>query len=93
MLLGRPTIVRALLGYKDAVRKLIFYQANNHTYDFPKEIRHCSELLDQNGSGWFGLCMAEDQMEPCEWISNGGRYGGMGALLEPLHTDESQMEY
>lgn len=67
----------SILGLNNLCKQVVFSLANNHTYDFPDDIKPTVEVLIENHMGYFGL-IEDDAIKPYEFLSNGRRYAIFG---------------
>lgn len=72
---------KSILELKDHCGQLIFCLANNHIYDYPKQIKQMLQMLDDAGIKYFGL-MDNDRIVPLEFEDNGKPYAIFGHCWE-----------
>lgn len=72
---------KSALGLKNHCGQLIFCLANNHTYDYPLQIKQMLKMLDDAGIKYFGL-MEDNKVAPLEFEDNGVPYAIFGHCWE-----------
>lgn len=70
------------IGLKCICKKVIFGLANNHIYDYPKQIRPMLSLLDKEAISYFGVKKKDGTFSPLEFEENGTGYAIFGHCWE-----------
>lgn len=73
---------RSEIGLKSICKKVIFGLANDHIYDYPKQIRPMLSLLDEEEIPYFGIVEKDGTFSPLEFEENGIEYAVFGHCWE-----------
>ena len=71
----------SVINLKEHCKQLIFCLANNHTYDYPKQIKPMLDLLRQSGIKYFGI-IENGEILPLEFEDDGCKYAIFGHCWE-----------
>lgn len=73
---------RSAIRLKSICKKVIFGLANNHIYDYPKQIQPMLSLLDEEEISYFGIAEKDGSFSPLEFEENGIEYAVFGHCWE-----------
>lgn len=73
---------RSAVELKSICKQVIFGLANNHIYDYPKQIQPMLSLLDKEEIPYFGIAEKDGTFSPLEFEENGIEYAIFGHCWE-----------
>lgn len=73
---------RSAIELKSICKKVIFGLANNHTYDYPKQISPMLSMLHEEDISYFGIAEKDGTFSPLEFEEDGIEYTIFGHCWE-----------